>query len=83
MDRSGDFHEQLLRERQVELAFENHRWPDLKRFEQYIDGVAFEEVSDELGGLTQSNFNLLYPIPQREVDVAGLDQNDGYGGGGG
>ncbi len=83
VDRSGDFHEQLLRERQVELAFENHRWPDLKRFEQYIDGVAFEEVSDELGGLTQSNFNLLYPIPQREVDVAGLDQNDGYGGGGG
>ncbi len=82
VDRSGDFHKQLLRERQVELAFENHRWPDLKRFEQYIDGVAFEEVSDELGGLTQSNFNLLYPIPQREVDVAGLDQNDGYGGGG-
>ena len=83
VDRSGDFHEQLLRERQVELAFENHRWPDLKRFEQYIDGVAFDEVSDEIGGLTQSNFNLVYPIPQREVDVAGLDQNDGYGGGGG
>jgi hypothetical protein len=83
VNRGGDFFAQLLRERQVELAFENHRWPDLKRFEQYIDGVAFDRVSDELGGLTQDNFNLLYPIPQREVDVAGLDQNDGYAGGGG
>ena len=83
VDRSGNFYEQLLRERQVELAFENHRWPDLKRFEQYINGVAFAQVNDELTGLTRSNFNLLYPIPQREVDVAGLEQNEGYGGGGG
>lgn len=83
VDRSGSFYEQLLQERQVELAFENHRWPDLKRFEQYIDGVAFDRVNDELSSLSQSNFNLLYPIPQREVDVAGLEQNDGYGGGGG
>lgn len=82
VNRNGNFYEQLLRERQVELAFENHRWPDLKRFEQYTDGIAFEKVSDEISGLTQSNFNLVYPIPQREVDVAGLDQNDGYGGGG-
>jgi len=83
VDRSGNFYAQLLRERRVELAFENHRWPDLKRFEQYVDGVAFDRVSDELGGLTQNNFNLLYPIPQREVDVAELDQNEGYTGGGG
>jgi len=83
VDRSGDFYEQLLRERRVELAFENHRWPDLKRFEQYIDGVAFNRVAEEVDGLTQNDFNLLFPIPQREVDVAGLDQNPGYGGGGG
>lgn len=83
VDRSGNFYEQLLRERRVELAFENHRWPDLKRFEQYLNGVAFDRVSDEISGLTQDDFNLLFPIPQREVDVAGLDQNDGYAGGGG
>jgi hypothetical protein len=83
VDRNGDFFSQLLRERRVELAFENHRWPDLKRFEQYIDGVAFDRVGEELDGLTQGNFNLLFPIPQREVDVAGLDQNPGYAGGGG
>lgn len=79
VDRSGNFFEQLLRERRVELAFENHRWPDLKRFEQYIDGVARDRVNDEVEGL--SDFNLLFPIPQREVDVAGLTQNDGYAGG--
>lgn len=76
VDRSGNFYEQLLRERKVELAFENHRWPDLKRFNQYIDGVAQDRLGDELDDL--SGFNLLYPIPQREVDVADLDQNPGY-----
>jgi hypothetical protein len=81
VDRSGSFYEQLLRERRVELAFENHRWPDLKRFEQYIDGVAEARVDEELDDV--SGFNLLYPIPQREVDVADLDQNSGYAGGGG
>lgn len=82
VDRSGSFFEQLLRERRVELAFENHRWPDLKRFDaQYIDGVARDRLGDEISDL--SGFNLLFPIPQREVDVAGLGQNNGYAGGGG
>jgi hypothetical protein len=80
VDRAGDFFAELLRERRVELAFENHRWPDLKRFEQYIDGVALNQVQDELPDLASSDFNLLFPIPQREVDVAGLTQNPGYGG---
>lgn len=81
VDRSGDFYGQLLEERRVELAFENHRWPDLKRFEQYDQGVARDRVANELSDV--SGFNLLYPIPQREVDVAGLTQNNGYAGGGG
>lgn len=78
VDRSGNFFEELLRERRVELAFENHRWPDLKRFdEQYLDGVAEDRLSEEIDDLGD-DFNLLFPIPQREVDVAGLDQNPGY-----
>jgi len=44
VDRSGDFYKQLLRERQVALAFENPRLPDLKRFERYKEGGAFEHV---------------------------------------
>lgn len=71
-----NFYEQLLRERRVELAFENHRWPDLKRFEQYIGGVARDRVDVELADV--SGFNLLFAIPQREVDVADLTQNPGY-----
>jgi hypothetical protein len=60
----GTFEQKLLQERRVELAFENHRWHDLKRF-----GVAIETMSDFLG-LPQSNITLLYPIPQREIDIS-------------
>lgn len=76
---SGKFYEQLLQERCVELTFENHRWPDLKRFEQYIDGVARDRVDVELADI--SGFNLLFPIPQCEVGVADLTQNPGCSGG--
>lgn len=65
------FAEKLLRERRVELAFENHRWPDLRRFE------ATDAVLDEDG---VTDVNPLFPIPQREIDVAPgiLEQNPGY-----
>lgn len=73
----NNFYERLLRERRVELAFENHRWPDLLRFEQYIGGVAQDRVEAEFGGSlpTNATYNPLFLIPQREVDVAGLSQN--------
>lgn len=74
----NSFFRRLLRERRVELAFENHRWPDLRRFNRYIQGVARDRVNEEINDL--SGFNGLFPIPQREVDVADLSQNDGYGG---
>lgn len=82
VDRSGNFYEQLLRERRVELAFENHRWADLKRFRQYpgLSGVAEDRLSQEVDNVS-ADFNLRFPIPKREVDVAGLDQNEGYRGG--
>ena len=78
VNRSGKFYEQLLQERCVGLMFENHRWPDLKRFEQYIDGVARDRVDVELADI--SGFNLLFPIPQCEVGVADLAQNPGCSG---
>jgi len=56
----------------VELAFENHRWADLKRFDaQY--GISLSSAFEE-GTVTPDR--QLFPIPQREVDVAGLSQND-------
>ena len=61
---TGTFEEKLLRERRVELAFENHRWYDLLRF-----GVA-KSVMSEFLNLSESDITLLYPIPQREIDVS-------------
>ncbi|WP_316839844.1 RagB/SusD family nutrient uptake outer membrane protein [Pedobacter gandavensis] len=55
----GTFAEKLLKERRVELAFENHRWPDLLRF-----GKAAEVMSAQ-GKAPR----LLFLIPQRELDI--------------
>lgn len=60
------FAQKLLHERRVELAFENHRWADLHRFDVVKSSMA------ELG----LNAKLLFPIPQREIDVSpGMQQN--------
>ena len=60
----GTFAEKLLKERRVELAFENHRWPDLKRF-----GVAAEKVNESESFIAQSAVRSLFFIPQREMDI--------------
>ncbi|MGJ8759096.1 MAG: RagB/SusD family nutrient uptake outer membrane protein [Polaribacter sp.] len=60
----GTFSEKLLEERQVELAFENHRWADLKRF-----GVAAEKVSAAEPLISASSVKNLFLIPQREMDI--------------
>lgn len=61
----GSFEEKLLDERQVELAFENHRWPDLKRF-----GVVAEKLLEaEPGVIEASAIRNLFFIPQREIDI--------------
>ncbi|WP_221393968.1 RagB/SusD family nutrient uptake outer membrane protein [Dyadobacter sp. NIV53] len=56
---SGTFAQKLLRERRVELAFENQRWADLLRF-----GVA-EETMKAQGKTARP----LFLIPQRELDI--------------
>jgi hypothetical protein len=60
----GTFEEKLLLERRREFAFENKRWADLLRF-----GVAKQVMAAHLG-VAESEIKLLYPIPQREIDVA-------------
>jgi hypothetical protein len=60
----------ILRERRVELAFEGDRWADLNR-----NGLAVAT----LGLPADRAYQVLYPIPQRERDVApNLTQNPGY-----
>jgi starch-binding outer membrane protein, SusD/RagB family len=55
----GTFADKLLRERRVELAFENHRWADLRRFGKVT------EVMKAQGKTARP----LYLIPQRELDI--------------
>jgi len=70
---AGTFAEKLLQERKVELAFEGHRWPDLKRF-----GVAASVMSSDPRAIDiRGRLNLA--IPQREMDInPDFVQNPGY-----
>ncbi len=69
--------EELLAERRVELAFENHRWFDLARF-----GVANQVLGtfSDTNGYSYSATDLLLPIPQAEINLSkgALAQNPGY-----
>ena len=69
--------QELLDERRVELAFENHRFLDLKRF-----GVA-QEVLSAFSAANSHDFqatDLLLPIPAAEIAISRglLTQNPGY-----
>jgi len=61
---SGTFLEKLLHERRVELAFENHRWADLRRF-----GVSKQMINNAEPFISQSAVKDLFFIPQREMDI--------------
>lgn len=70
--------EELLRERRVELAFENQRYFDLVRFD-VLDAI-LSAHSDEMGYLYDPRKALFLPIPSREINISGglLSQNPGY-----
>src|SRR5690606_11532963 len=88
-DQAG-LREAILKERRVELAFENKRWIDLVRTENAV------EVMNTYGSklksdpayyyLSAATYNvnethLLFPIPFLEIQVnPDLQQNPGYGG---
>jgi len=71
----------IAKERRLELAFEGHRWFDLKR-----TGRAIEVMNNVKGpdGVTPIGYNLtpnrlIWPIPQAEMDKnSNLVQNSGY-----
>ncbi|AWV98392.1 RagB/SusD family nutrient uptake outer membrane protein [Arcticibacterium luteifluviistationis] len=67
----------LLAERRVELAFENHRFFDLVRFNE-AESVLTKYSADN--GYSFSATDLLLPIPQREINLSQgvLSQNPGY-----
>ena len=57
----GTFSDKLLNERRLELAFENHRWPDLKRFDS---DSKIQEAEPFITGTRE-----FFYIPQREIDI--------------
>ena len=69
--------DQLLLERRIELAFENHRLYDLIRFNK---AEAILGAYATATGYTFSATDLLLPIPQSEINVSNklLTQNPGY-----
>lgn len=66
------FRDALLRERSWELCFEGHRRWDLLRTGKYVETL-------QKAGVPVEEKNLLYPIPQNEMNVnTALTQNTGY-----
>ncbi|MEO9474782.1 MAG: RagB/SusD family nutrient uptake outer membrane protein [Cyclobacteriaceae bacterium] len=70
--------QELMTERRVELAFENQRYFDLKRFGE-LESV-LSAHADEMGYVWNVNNARYLPIPQREINLSGglLTQNLGY-----
>jgi hypothetical protein len=71
-----DFAMALEHERQVELAFEGHRWFDLVR-----TGRALQVMNAHFHGVIAIQpHQLLFPIPQRQININPtiIFQNDGY-----
>ncbi len=75
-----DMRKAIAKERRLELAFEAHRWFDLKR-----TGMAIEVMNNAVGADGQKiGYNLIpnrmvFPIPQAELDKnVKLVQNPGY-----
>ncbi len=71
----------ILLERQLELAFECHRWFDLLRYGKTIE--IMDKVKDKTNDFVYrgklSSHRLVLPVPQSEIDKnPNLTQNQGY-----
>ncbi len=84
-----EFRQAVRDERGRELAYEGQRRQDLVRWGIYYEAVqqtwedymAWDETGADYyiaGQYTQKNKNELLPIPQREVDLCGYTQNEGW-----
>ena len=70
----------IEKERRLELAFEGARWYDLKRTGRAIEVINAAKGVDGVNlGYSISLYQLLWPIPQAELDKnSQLTQNSGY-----
>lgn len=77
--------EAIANEQRVEVAFENQRWYQLLRTGKAIEVMKAhgEAEKNRLTRLSSASYNvqeymLLYPIPNREIQLNGISQNPGY-----
>lgn len=82
-DNQEDLRKAIRHERRVELAMEGHRWFDLTRWgiaketmDTYMAGET--EEAKELYGTFQKGKHELFPIPSKEVDLSGIEQNPNW-----
>ena len=82
-DNQDDLRKAIRHERRVELAMEGHRWFDLTRWgiaketmDTYMAGETKE--AKELYGTFQKGKHELFPIPSKEIDLSGIEQNPNW-----
>lgn len=82
-DNQEDLRKAIRHERRVELAMEGHRWFDITRWgiaketmDTYIAGET--EEAKELYGTFQKGKHELFPIPSKEIDLSGIEQNPNW-----
>ena len=82
-DNQEDMRKAIRHERRVELAMEGHRWFDLTRWgiaketmDTYMAGET--EEAKELYGTFQKGKHELFPIPSKEIDLSGIEQNPNW-----
>lgn len=82
-DNQEDLRKAIRHERRVELAMEGHRWFDITRWgiaketmDTYMTGET--EEAKELYGTFQKGKHELFPIPSKEIDLSGIEQNPNW-----
>ena len=75
----------IAKEQRIEVAFEDHRWYQLLRTGKAIEVMTAHgaEEKKRLTRLSSASYNiqpfkLLFPIPQREIQINGIPQNQGW-----
>ena len=75
----------IAKEQRVEVAFESHRWYQLLRTGKAIEVMTAHGIEEKkrLSRLSNASYNiqpfkLLFPIPQREIQINGIEQNEGW-----
>jgi len=76
----SEFLQAVLDERKWELCYEGHRWHDLNRYGKLVEVVRASNEGNPTAAANIKAHHVLFPIPDREIQVSGGDlvQNPGY-----